>query len=276
MGVNSQITLDSVSKEQIQKLEIMCPNSDRGCEWEEELGKVKSHRSVCPKERIQCRFEDIGCHEMMLRDETGKHNEKNKDKHLQCAILTIDEMKETDTDIRQQMKQLEDDFRSKIEELRLTYEGVIRRLKEEISLYPPVVVSTIDLCWHNNSLPLTVHDIVHNRTFMSTGFYSHPHGFKLSVIFKCSTEALKIRVVALQQENPALKWPCKGVAIITLQPKGKDAQQFDVEFDIPRSTAVHEIEKLDEESYTVCSIPQIWYGDQYSTVTLKIERINLN
>ena len=215
---------------------------------------------------------------MMLRDEADKHDKENKDQHLQCAILTIARMKQTDTSIRQQMKQLEGEFKRKIEELKQKYEGVIQRLKEEISICPPVVVSMINLYRRDNFLTLSVFDIVHNGTFMSSGFYSHPHGYKLSVILKCSTEEFKIRVVALQQENPPPEWPCKGVAVISLQPEDKDALQFDIEFDIPKSTELHEIDEMGKEGYKICSIPQIWHDDrqaQYSIVTLKIERINI-
>ena len=278
VGVESQSVLDSASKEQIQELEVVCPNSDKGCRWEGKLGEVKSHRSTCPKEMITCQFKDIGCDEVMLRDEADKHDKENKDQHLQCAILTITRMKQTDTSIRRQMKQLEGEFKRKIEELKQKYEGVIQRLKEEISICPPVVVSMTNLYRRDNLLTLSIFDIVRNGTFMSSGFYSHPQGYKLSAILKCSTEEVKIRVVALQQENPPPKWPCKGVAVITLQPEDKGALQFDIEFDIPKSTELHEIDEMGEEGYKVCSIPQVWYDDrqaQSSVVTLKIERINI-
>lgn len=68
---------------------------------------------------------------MTIRDETDKHNGKNKDQHLHFATVTIKEMKKTDSDIRQQMKQLEDEFRENIKELKQKYEGVIQRLKED-------------------------------------------------------------------------------------------------------------------------------------------------
>ena len=282
MDVNSQDVLDSPSKKQIQGLKIMCPNSGKGCVWEGQLGKVEIHRSICRKESISCQFEDIGCKEMMLRDEADEHNRKNKDKHLHYAIETIKDMKLTDIDIRQQMKQLEDEFRKKIEEMKQKYEGIIQRLKEEVSLCPPVVVRIANLHLRDNSHTLTVFNLVHHGTFMSSGFYSHPQGYKLCIVLKCygSKKEMKVRVVALQQENPPTKWPCKGVAVITLQPEGKGPQRLDIEFLIPRSTEPHEIEQLDEEGYKVCSIPQMWCNDdqqtQYSTVTLKVERINFS
>ena len=273
VDVNSQNVLDSASKEQIEKLEIMCPNSNKGCKWEGKLGEVESHRSTCPKEMIPCQFKDIGCDEMMLRDEVHDHQEKNKDEHLHHATLTIERMKLIDTDIRQQMKQLKDEFRKKIEELQQKYEGVVQRLKEEISPCPPVVVRMTN--FRDNSHTLSVDDLFHHVTFVSSVFYSHPQGYKLRIVLKCSTEEVKIKIVALQQENPPKKWPCKGVAAITLQPpESKDPQRLNIEFVITKSTG---IEQLDED-YKICSIPQIWRKIQTqssSIITLKVESIQL-
>lgn len=85
---------------------------------------------------------------------------------------------------------------------------------------------------------------------------------------------MKIKVAALHQENAPKKWPCKGVAVITVQPEGKDHQWYEIDFSITKSTG---IEQLDEEGYKTCSIPEVWrtMPTQYSCiVTLKVEEIN--
>ena len=210
---------------------------------------------------MPCQFKDIGCTDRMLRDKADEHQEKNKDKHLHCATVTIEQMKGTDTAIRQQMKQLEDTFREKIEELKQKYEKVIQQLKEEISPCPPVMVRMTN-----------VDD--KSSTFVSSVFYSHPQGYKLCIVLKYSKEELKLKVVVFHQVNPPTKWPCKGVAVIALQPENKDPQPFEIDFNITTPT---NIDQLDEEGYKICSIPRMWHEmpTQNSSVTLKVEKVQL-
>ena len=274
-GMESQSKFDRESEQQILKLEIICPNSAEGCQWQGQLGEVESHRSMCPKEMIPCQFIDIGCNEMMLRDATDEHQEKNKDKHLHCATLTINEMKRTDVAIRKQMQDLEEECRERIEELKKKYEGIIQRLREEISPCPPVVVRMIN--WWDKSDTLSLRDLFCHYTYVSSAFFSHPQGYKLCIILKCSgsDDKVKVKIVALHQETDPKRWPCKGVAVISLQPEFMDPYSFEIEFIIKEPTLIDR-KKLGEEDFKICLIPKSWRETQKPTsMTLKVNSVEL-
>ena len=66
-------------KQKCKKYILQCPN-DCGKLIVREY--VSEHRKVCPFERIQCEYHDVGCRSKMLRKDKEKHNKNNMSKHL--------------------------------------------------------------------------------------------------------------------------------------------------------------------------------------------------
>ena len=265
----------------------MCPNSALGCEWEERLEKADVHRLVCLKEKVSCTYSDIGCTDEMLREEVKDHEDKDRTKHLDFAMKTITEMKKQNDSIRTEMKNLQDLFRKKLEEQKTKHDKAIERLREEISQCPPLIAKMTNHSSDHNSL--SVFSLVHynSEVFRSSSFYSHPQGYKLCLVLKCCRQlndedlTVNLKILALYQDpESSLSWPCKGKAIVTLQPEGLKASQLSFDFDItapPSDSSTDHI--VSEQGFNEYNLPREWRdstsGLTPRNLTLKIEKIDI-
>ena len=279
---------DPPSKKQIEDLKIKCPNSALGCEWVGLLRESDDHRLVCLKEKVPCTYSDIGCTNEMLREEVKDHEDKDRTKHLDFAMKTITEMKKTDDTIRTEMINLQDLFRKKLEEQKTRHDKAIERLRQEISQCPPLIAKMTNHSGYPE--PLSVFDLVNNsKVFTSSSFYSHPQGYKLCLVLKCCRSnpqlndekkdlTVKLKISALFQDpESSLSWPCKGKAIVTLQPEGLKASQLSVDFDITAPPSDSSTDHIVSEPFRVHDLPREWRdstsGLTPRNLTLKIDII---
>ena len=274
---------DSVSKEQIEKLKVECPNSASGCEWQGQLVAVANHQgSDCQKETVCCPYHDIGCAAEMLREKVKGHESEAREKHLECAMKTIVDMKQTDNIIRKKMTDLENLFHEKLAKQKEEHEMAIQTLKETISQCPPVVVKMTN--FDDRSETLCVFDLIHNdKLFMSSNFYSRPREYKLCVVLKCLRKKfiMKLKVAALYQTECSHSWPLKGVAVVTVQPGDQDSLKLSIHFDIraaPSDPNVDHISK--EDGFQEFKIPREWQElaklIPTPNITLKVETVELS
>ena len=70
---------------------LPCPNN--GCENKIKRRLMTEHRDTCPKEEVVCQYSQVGCHEMMKREDTPYHNQEHIEEHLSKAVSMITELK---------------------------------------------------------------------------------------------------------------------------------------------------------------------------------------
>ena len=61
----------------------------QGCDWKGELCKRGEHDLVCQKRSVPCKYEAIGCGEIVRANELSKHELDCKEQHLQLAMDTV-------------------------------------------------------------------------------------------------------------------------------------------------------------------------------------------
>ena len=225
----------------------------------------------------------VALHEM-LREELKDHEDKDRTKHLNLAMKTITKMKKPDDSIRTKMKNLHNLFRKR---LKTKHDKAIERLREEISQRPPLIANMTNHSGYHDLL--SVFDLVDNsEVFTSSSFYSHPQGYKVCLVLKCCGPSpqlndekkdltVKLKISALFQNQSSLSWPCKGVAIVTLQPEGLKASPLSVNFDITAPPSVSSIDHIvSEPGFSVHDLPREWRDSTSSltprNLTLKVEK----
>ena len=85
----------------------MCPNSIAGCLWEGELQKVTEHQSKCSKEKVPCSYGIIGCEERMFREKQKKHEEENRDAHLDYSMKMVVALTRKVEELQERLEQQE-------------------------------------------------------------------------------------------------------------------------------------------------------------------------
>ena len=81
-------------------LKVLCTYKSQGCDWKGE------HELVCLKRSVPCKYEAIGCGEMVRVNELSEHELECKKQHLQLAILRLVHQVKTLQDL---MKSYEED-----------------------------------------------------------------------------------------------------------------------------------------------------------------------
>ena len=68
------------------KVEVVCTNF--GCSVRMLREQLNAHKSICPRERISCPYENSGCNAVILREDRQKHLEENIELHSSIASDT--------------------------------------------------------------------------------------------------------------------------------------------------------------------------------------------
>ena len=59
-----------------------CVYKSQECDWKGELCKRGEHDLVCAKRSVPCKYEAIGCGEMVRANELSEHELECKEQHL--------------------------------------------------------------------------------------------------------------------------------------------------------------------------------------------------
>ena len=66
------VTPDEFNKRRLKNFKVKCPNSEKGCYWQGDLGEAEKHtRDVCQFTVVACR--NVDCNEEMTRQELDEH-----------------------------------------------------------------------------------------------------------------------------------------------------------------------------------------------------------
>ena len=74
-------------------LRVKCDNIEEGCEWRGTVGTLMDHFKNCDYIEVPCKYESIGCNELMKRKDLKTH-EQDDSHHLQKALEVIAVLKE--------------------------------------------------------------------------------------------------------------------------------------------------------------------------------------
>ena len=66
-----------------------CSYKSQGCDWKGELCKRWEHDLVCQKRSVPCKYEVIGCGEMVRANGMSDHEVECREQHLQLAMDTV-------------------------------------------------------------------------------------------------------------------------------------------------------------------------------------------
>ncbi|XP_019862374.1 PREDICTED: TNF receptor-associated factor 2-like isoform X2 [Amphimedon queenslandica] len=89
-GGPHDIITSSAHLDECRSYPIKCSNE--GCEFIEERFWFKYHQKRCPKAIVYCEYSNLGCDELIKREEQEKHNEEFSKEHLQMAIKQVDSL----------------------------------------------------------------------------------------------------------------------------------------------------------------------------------------
>ena len=229
----SESSLDVRSDKQIQDLAIKCPNSPDGCSWEGRLGDVTNHRSCCPKEVVSCTYKDIGCNEVLHRDEVKTHEEENWQIHLDYSLKKQILM-------MKRIEQLE-------EKCAKTKDDLVQRGFSD----PPILTVTMKKVDRDSTLS------GQGDHWISQAFFQH--GYLLQIVLKSvvfhphfnpnskinTREYLFTLVGSNIQEN--VTWPCCGTCIFTLKHMSSELK-IKFSFEKPMK-ALNKISSSDEKEF---------------------------
>ena len=74
-------------------LHIKCDNVEKGCEWRGTVGTLMDHLENCDYVEVSCKYESIGCNELVMRKDLQAH-EQDDSHHLHKALEAIALLKE--------------------------------------------------------------------------------------------------------------------------------------------------------------------------------------
>ena len=73
----------------VKGLKVKCPNWEKGCEWQGDLGNTAHHSSTkCQMEAIRC---PTGCEEMILRSDSVNHSETCPQRAYKCPHCKLED-----------------------------------------------------------------------------------------------------------------------------------------------------------------------------------------
>ena len=90
LSIHSQYFPDRYIRREINKLEVVCPNSEAGCDWEGKLQEYGDHCRTCKFLSSTCPLSILGCSETsMSKAEMQQHLATHSGEHLSLLVNKI-------------------------------------------------------------------------------------------------------------------------------------------------------------------------------------------